>query len=141
MTGLPLSIYINVWGLQKEGEEASAPREGYRCILPVVRFLGCAMELGGAHDDVYQVAWDEDDFLYGVFADEGGDAWVCERQGAGLLFADAGRDFDAFAHFAVDLDDQGEGFVVGHFLVIARPVGHVNAAGVASDVPQLFGDV
>ena len=91
--------------------------------------------------DVDQFLGHADDLLHGGVADEGGDAGAAQGQGADLLFAGVGGDFDAFAHLAVDLDDQGKVFVPGQLLLVGGPCDGVNAAAMAGHVPQFFTDM
>src|SRR6266487_641685 len=118
--------------------------------LPPLQNRGCVLGDGKrrpyiflriTHDNIDQAPRHVDDVAHGGITDEGGNTRIVQRQATDLVLGNAGGNFDALAHFAVDLHDQCEGFVSRQRLVIGRPTGQVNTAAVACHVPQFFGNV
>src|SRR6266487_710018 len=130
-----------------------ATRRGTPCVCRVARSMHSGRTPGTrkaclygnwlliAQDDIYQATGNVDDFLHRCFADQRGDARVVDGQFTHLGFTDVRRDFDAFAHLAVDLYDQREGFIFRQCLIIGWPLRRVNAVLMTRQVPQLFANM
>src|SRR5947209_19440075 len=90
---------------------------------------------------VHQATGVIDHLLDGSVTYEGLDSGVVQHQLTYLCLANVGGNLDALTYLPVDLYDQCEGFVLGHGLIVAGPLGRVNAPSMASQMPQFFSDV
>ena len=96
---------------------------------------------GSADDDVDNLVGDDDDLADCLAVEPLGGSLVGEGGRLDIFLRRAGGEFDAEAHFAVELNGVVDGVLFQIILVPCGPGGVAHGGVVAQGVPQLFGDV
>src|SRR5690606_30231599 len=93
------------------------------------------------HDDVHHTALADVDHLarrLAVHVTLRGRRFQCDP--LGVFLADVRWNLDAVAHLTIDLHDQRDLILGGHFGIVLRPRLHVDAALAADALPQFLAD-